>query len=168
MVTHDLGKSSYAVACPRSCLFTLGLRFFTRCKLRPWVLCSTDFVIVCVLLSTMGLLTFLARGYLPAIACCQFVDSDHSEPEMLCTVSLLVWLLNVLSEPFLLLSWHFEAVGMIFFYLFLFSLVFILCTSLNWNSPFDHFCWCIILLVRQWWPKKRKKHRNKGKTALGE
>lgn len=51
VVSHDLGKSSYALACPLSGLFTLALHFFTSCKLRPQVLCSTDSVIVCALCS---------------------------------------------------------------------------------------------------------------------
>jgi len=92
MVTHDLGKSSYAVACPLSCLFTLAADFFTSCKPRPWVLCSTNFVIVCVyvLLSTVGLFTFLVQGCLAAITHCQFVNRDHSEPKKLHRVSFLV------------------------------------------------------------------------------
>lgn len=54
--------------------------------------CSTNLVIVCALLSTTGLLTFLAQGVLAAVTHCQFVNSDHSEPEKLGRVSFLVWL----------------------------------------------------------------------------
>lgn len=146
MVTHDLGKSSYAVACPLSCLFTLALDFFISCKLRPRVLCSTDFVIVRALLGTRGLLTFLARG---GFSCWHTLSVCKQWPFRTWKVTQgfvfgVTSVLNVLSEPFVLLSWCFEAVCVI-----IFSLAFILWTSPNQNSLFGCFCRCDSLTTKE-------------------
>lgn len=81
---------------------------------------------------------------LAAATGCQFVNSDHSEPEKLSKVSFfgVTSKLNVLSEPFLLLSWHVEAPSACVYFQ-------PSARSQHCNSPFGHFCQHVSLRTKE-------------------